>query len=248
MSRTARAAAASMSSPSTTLVLLSFDEREALEKLIPLLPLHLFDRILAVDAGSTDGTLDVYRAHSIPYAIQDVRGRGNAFLFAARHVETDRIVFMSADGNEDPGDLPRMLRHLDDGYDMVIGGRFVLAGSCTDDSDDPIGIRRLGSMTYGAIVRAIWRSGVYDACNGFRAYRMDAFRRMKLDAPHHEIELQSTIRAAKLGLRVKEFPTRELERMGGFHKKTARTFTLAWRTGLYLVREIFLGHRPFARP
>jgi glycosyltransferase involved in cell wall biosynthesis len=232
---------------SATLVLLSFDEREALERLLPVLPIELFERVFAVDGGSTDGTLDLYRAHSIPCFVQDRPGRGNAFLFAERLLETDRVVFLSADGNEDPADLPRMLHHLDEGYDMVIGGRFVLPGSCTDDSDDPIGIRRLGSMTYGAIVRAIWRTDVYDACNGYRAFRTEAMRRMKLDAPLHEIELQSTIRAAKLGLRVKEFPTRELERMGGFHKKTAATFTLAWRTGFYLMREIVLGNRPLAR-
>lgn len=228
---------------STTLVLLSFNERECLEKLLPMLPLALFDRVFAVDAGSTDGTLDVYRANGIECFVQDVRGRGNAFLFAEKRVETDRVVFLSSDGNEDPGDLPKMLAYLDEGYDMVIGGRFLLPGSCTDDSDDPIGIRRLGSMSYSAIVRAIWRSGVRDACNGYRALRTASMRQMKLDAPLHEIELQSTIRAAKLGMRVKEFGTRELPRLAGTHKATAGTLQLAWRTGLFLVREIFLGKR-----
>ena len=66
-----------------------------------------------------------------------------------------------------------------------------------------------------------------------------------MNAPLHEIELQSTIRATKLGMRVKEFPTKELPRLGGSSKPTARTFTLAWRTGLYLLREIVLGRRPF---
>jgi hypothetical protein len=123
---------------------------------------------------------------------------------------------------------------------MVIAGRFVLPGSCTDNSDDPFRIRRYGSMAYGLIVRLMWRSGVYDACNGFRGYKLESMKRLRLDAQLHEIEIQSTIRAAKLKMRVKEFPTRELLRMGGFHKATAATFPLAWRTGACVLRELFV--------
>jgi glycosyltransferase involved in cell wall biosynthesis len=228
---------------STTLVLLSYDERAALEKLVPLIPFDLFDRVLAIDAGSTDGTLDIYQAHAIPYLLQSVPGRGNAFLQAQDKMETERVVFFSTDGNEDPSDLPRMLAYLDEGYDLVIAGRFILAGSCSDDSDDPCRIRKLGSIAYSLIVRAIWRSGVWDSCNGYRGFKLASMKQMKLDAPLHEIELQSTIRATKLGMRIKEFPTRELRRMGGPRKPTAATLTLAWRTGFFLLREIFLGKR-----
>ena len=228
---------------STTLVLLSYDEREALERLLPLIPLHLFDRVVAIDPGSTDGTLELYQARGIPYVIQPARGRGNAFLLAAEIVDTERVVFFSADGNENPEDLPLMLRYLDEGYDLVIGGRFVRPGSCSDNSDDPWRLRRAGSIGFSAIVRLLWGCDVWDSCNGLRGFRLEAMRRMRLDAPLHEIELQSTIRAAKLGMRIKEFPTRELLRMGGWRKTTAGTWTLGWRTALYLVREILLGRR-----
>jgi glycosyltransferase involved in cell wall biosynthesis len=230
-----------MPTSSTTLVLLSYNEREALEKLLPLIPIHLFDRVIAVDPGSTDGTLELYTRAGIEHVLQPTRGRGNAFIQAQELCTTERLVFFSTDGNEDPGDLPRMLAYLDDGYDMVIGGRFVLPGSCSDNSDDPLRIRRYGSMTYSLIVRLVWRSGVYDACNGFRGYKLASMKRMRLDAAMHEIEIQSTIRAAKLGMRVKEFPTRELLRMGGFHKATAATFPLAWRTGVCVIRELFVN-------
>lgn len=233
-----------MSKPeSTTLVLLSYNEREALEKLLPLIPLALFDAVVAVDPGSTDGTLDLYAAHKIPYVLQNLPGRGNAFLQARDQVRTERVVFFSTDGNEDPGDLPAMLGYLDQGYDLVIAGRFVLPGSAADNSDDPVRIRKLGSITYSLLARAIWRTAVWDACNGYRAFRLEAMKRLKLDAPLHEIEYQSTIRATKLGLRIKEFPTRELRRMGGTHKATASTLRLAWTTGLCLLREIYLGDR-----
>jgi hypothetical protein len=42
-------------------------------------------------------------------------------------------------------------------------------------------------------------------------------------------------------MRVKEFPTRELPRLGGCHKPTAATLTLAWRTGVCVLRELFVN-------
>lgn len=227
----------------TALVLLSYDEREALERLLPLIPFDLFDRVLAIDPGSTDGTLDLYEANGIPVVIQKKRGRGNAFILASEIVETDRIVFFSADGNENPEDLSVILGFLDDGYDLVIGGRFVREGAASDNSDDPLRLRRAGSMGFSVIVRLIWGCDVWDSCNGFRGLRRDAMKRMCLDAPSHEIEIQTTIRAAKLGMKIKEFPTRELLRMGGWRKKTAGTWSLGWQTGRCIAREIFMGRR-----
>jgi glycosyltransferase involved in cell wall biosynthesis len=231
----------------TALVLLSYDEREALERLLPRIAFDRFDRVLAIDPGSTDGTLDLYRAHGIPVHIQAARGRGNAFRLAQDVAGTDRIVFFSTDGNEDPADLPQMLHWLDQGYDLVIAGRFLLRGATSDDSDDPLLVRKLGNIVYSLIVRLCWGSGVWDSINGYRAMRVDAMRRMRLDAPLHEIELQSTIRAAKLGLRIKEFATREQPRLGGTRKASAATWTLGARIGGFLVREMVIGRR-FARP
>lgn len=236
-----------MSGRSTTLVLLSWNERDALARLMPLIPFGAFERVIAIDRGSTDGTLDLYEAKGITCIPQALPGRGRAFLQAQDLVDTDRVVFFSTDGNENPEDLPVMLAWLDEGYDLVIGGRFLLEGSASDNSDDPLRIRRMGSIAFSLIARALWRTGVSDACNGFRGFRLASMKRMRLDAPLHEIELQSTIRASKLGMRIKEFPTRELPRMGGAHKATANTMTLAWRTGLYLLREVVVGRRPLTR-
>ena len=53
--------------------------------------------------------------------------------------------------------------------------------------------------------------------------------------------MQSTIKATKLGLRIKEIPTKELELLGGSRKETAETLTLGYRLGYYFFREIFIG-------
>src|SRR6187455_1586059 len=139
--------------PTATLILLSFDEAEALEKLLPSIPISLFEKTLAIDPGSTDGTLDLYHRAGIEVVIQQKRGRGQAFVLGSELVTTDLVIFFSVDGNENPEDLPRMLEMLRAGYDQVIAGRFIQRGSCSDDSDDPLKLRRAGASTFGILAR-----------------------------------------------------------------------------------------------
>ena len=90
-----------------------------------------------------------------------------------------------------------------------------------------------------ALIRLIWRSGVWDAINGFRAFQTDSLRRLNLDATMHDIELQSTIRAARMRMRILEIATREQRRMGGLRKATAGTWTLLVSLGSSFARELF---------
>lgn len=228
-----------MSRQPATLILLSYNERDALALLLPMLPVDLFASVVAIDPGSTDGTLDLYAQHCIRVVKQDQPGRGNAFRLATEIVDTPRVVFLSTDGNEDPRDLPKMLAYLDEDYDMVVAGRFVLPGSASDNSDDPLHLRKWITLAGSWLVRVLYRSNVWDAINGYRGFQMASLKRLRLDAASHEIELQSTIRAAKLKMRVKEFPTRELPRLGGSRKSTAGTWTLLTRLGWLMLRELF---------
>ncbi len=221
------------------LCILTWNEIDGISELFPKINKKLFSNIFAMDRGSEDGTLDYYKNHNIPFFVQNKPGRGNAFIEAFERTENDAIVFFSGDGNENPEDLETFVKFLNEGYDLVIGGRFILKGSKSDNSDDFFRLRWLGNIFFSIIARLIWKTGVYDSINGYRGITRRAMYKMKLDAQKHEIELQSTIRAAKLNLRIKEFPTKELERVGGERKYTAGTFTLGKTLSKMLIQEIF---------
>ncbi len=235
--------------PNTTLVLLSYDERAALERLLPLLPRDCFTRVVAVDGGSTDGTLELYHQYGIESVVQSQRGRGRAFQLAHRIVDTEHMLFFSTDGNEDPADLARIAAALDEGHDMVVAGRYVLPGSYCDCSDDPLRIRKYGAIALGWLVQRLFGGPVWDSINGFRGFSRAALDRLELDADGHDVELQSTIRAALLGLSVVEIPTREQPRLGGERKVTASTARLICSMTRRLVLELARRRRgqPCAR-
>jgi glycosyltransferase involved in cell wall biosynthesis len=174
------------------------------------------DEVRAVDGGSSDGTLEFFRAHGVPVLRQDRRGRGEAFRLAMRAARHDRVIFFSPDGNEDPEDIPRLVAGLAAGYDMVIGSRFMPGGRSEDDDKWLFTNRRWGNILFTWLVNRLWPTDqpITDTINGYRGLTRQAFQRLAPDAEGYAIEFQLSIRALALGLNVLEIPTREGDRIG----------------------------------
>ena len=160
-----------------------------------------------------------------------------------KHAKGENIIFFSGDGNEDPKDIPKVVKYLNQGNDLVIAGRFIFRNSQSDDSDDPIKFRKIFNYICSTLVRVIWKSGVRDSINGFRGMKRSAMDKMNLDVDGFEKEFQSPIRAAKLMLKIKEFPTNELLRLGGQKKPTCNNIILAYRFFRFFIKEILIGNK-----
>lgn len=199
-----------------TLVILTLNEIEGVTHIFPKLPLHLVDELLVVDGGSTDGTLEFFEARGVRVIHQTRRGRGEAFRLAARDARNDMLVFFSPDGNEEPADVPLLVDGLTQGYDMVIGSRFMPGGCSEDDDKFLFASRRWGNLTFTWLVNVLIprRTWLTDSINGFRAVTRDAFAHIRPDAEGYAIEFQMSIRARQLNLKVLELPTREAPRFG----------------------------------
>lgn len=225
----------------TTLVLLTLNEIEGLRAVFDRIPRDAVDEVLGIDGGSTDGTVEFLRERGVRVVRQQGKGRGSAMILGGQLASGDAVIFFSPDGNEDPRDIPKIVERLAEGYDLVIASRF-LPGSQSDDSDDPLRIRRLGDRTFTALVNRLWRGPkLTDVINGYRGVRRSVMERLNLDATYYEIEMQMTIRCKKLRCRISEIPTIESPRAGG------RTKSKTWKMGVLfvraIVREVFLGRR-----
>lgn len=229
-----------------SLIILVWNEIDAIREIFGQIPFDAVDEVIAIDGGSDDGTADFLRRKGLSVYTQKKPGRGNAFMEGLKRARGDNLIFFSGDGNEDPQDIWKIVRYLNEGNDLVIAGRFILPGSQSDDSDDPYLIRKHADIMLSKLVRMIWGGRVFDSINGFRGIKRAAMEMMNLDAQRYEIEFQTTIRALKLGMSIKEFPTKELKRMGGGRKPAAKTHVLANKFLRFFLRELLIG-KDFAK-
>jgi glycosyltransferase involved in cell wall biosynthesis len=176
-----------------------------------------FDEIVAIDGGSTDGTVEFYRDRNVRVLGQSSRGRGEAFLLAFRELQSDAFIFFSPDGNEDPADLPKFRRHLESGADLVIASR-MMAGAVNEEDHQMLRLRKWANNGFNLLANLMFRKqGPYvtDSINGYRAITAPAARILQLDSRDYTIEYQMTIRAMKHRLNVVEFATIEGQRVAG---------------------------------
>ena len=198
-----------------TLVVLTLNEIDGAGHVFPKLPLSSVDEVLVVDGGSTDGTIEFFRARGVRVIVQERRGRGEAFRLAVQHARNEWLIFFSPDGNEDPADIPRLVDGLAAGYDMVIASRFMAGARSEDDDKFLFASRRWGNLMFTWLVNVLFRGPrITDTINGYRAVTRTAFRRIDPDAQGYAIEFQMSMRALRLGLRVLEIPTQEGDRVG----------------------------------
>ncbi|MBI3549005.1 MAG: glycosyltransferase family 2 protein [Elusimicrobia bacterium] len=215
-----------------TIVLLTFNEIEAAPKVIGTIPKDAADEIIAVDGGSKDGTIDFLKSKGLRVVVQQERGRGIAFRLGAQEAKGEHVVFYSPDGNEDAKDIPRLFAALAEGYDMVIASR-MMKGAFNEEDVHWWRPRKWVNQSFTLAANMLWNRGDYvtDTINGFRGVTKAAMTRMATDEKGFPIEYQMSIRAMKLGLKIKEIPTHEGQRVGG--ASTAES----WPTGKRFVRK-----------
>lgn len=222
------------------LVLLTYNEIEALPKVFDSVPWGCAQEVFAVDGGSRDGTAEYLVSRGLKVLAQPRRGRGGAFRLAAAATRAEALVFFSPDGNEDPADIPRLFEKLEEGYDMTIASR-MMKGALNEEDAHWFRYRKWANQAFTLVANLFWNRGPYitDTINGFRAVRREAFEAMGCGADGFAIEYQMSIRAMKRGLKVTEIPTHEGQRLGGHSAASSVPTGLVFLGQLW--REIFRG-------
>ena len=172
--------------------------------------------VLVVNDGSTDDTAAVAAAAGArvvhhPYS----KGNGAAIKTGARAALGEVLVFMDADGQHDPADIPRLLDKLNQGHDMVVGAR-------QKGSQASVG-RGLANGLYNRL--ASWMTGhkVEDLTSGFRAVRADKFREFLYLLPNgFSYPTTSTMAFFRAGYSVAYIPIHAAKRIGKSHIRLLR--------------------------
>jgi len=169
--------------------------------------------IIIVDDGSTDGSFDVLkRLHEDDERLKVIRFRRNFGQTAAFAAGFDRsqgqvVITMDADLQNDPADIPLLLKKLEEGYDVVSGWRL--------PRRDPFLTRRLPSMIANWLISRVTGVHLHDYGCSLKAYRREVVKNVQL---YGELHRFIPAIANWMGVSVAEVPVRHHPRRFGRSK------------------------------
>ncbi|MDM1018965.1 glycosyltransferase family 2 protein [Acinetobacter sp. VNK23] len=167
--------------------------------------------IIVVNDGSTDNTVQIAeqagaRVISHPYP----KGNGAAIKTGARTASGEVIIFMDADGQHDPRDIPRLIEKIQQGYDLVVGAR-------QKGSQASVG-RGIANKLYNNLATYMTEHPVEDLTSGFRAVRADKFKEFLYLLPNgFSYPTTSTMAFFRAGYSVTYVPIHAAKRIGKSH-------------------------------
>ena len=158
--------------------------------------------VLVIDDASTDGTADVVAEIALTNArVRCVRSHlPSGFGFAVRAgldlFTGDAVSIVMADASDDPEDVVRYLRLLEAGHDCVFGSRFMRGSTVTDYPRAKLALNRLAN----GVVRALFRHGLNDTTNAFKAYRREVIESVQpLVSNHFNLTVELPLKAIVRG-------------------------------------------------
>ena len=208
----------------------ALDEEAALPDILAAMPQGLHSVVVA-DNGSTDATAAVARAGGAQVVFESERGYGAACLAGIRHLAQaddppDVLVFIDADGSDDPADIERVVGPLlSDEADMVLGVRRGVGG----DVGTILPHARLGNHIVLGLTEVLFRESFSDL-PPFRALRFDRLLELEMDDRNWGWTLQMQIRAVRHGLRIVEMDVPHRRRVEG-ESKISGSLGMSLRVG-----------------
>ena len=195
--------------------------------------------IIVVDDGSTDATREValsFGAKVVSHA--ESMGNGAAIKSGARAAAGDILVFMDADGQHKPEDIPRLLEQLRQGYSMVVGARSRASQAGAH--------RAIANGIYNRLASWMVGKAVLDLTSGFRAVDAKKFRQFLYLLPNgFSYPTTITMSFFRAGYTVAYIPIVAPSRIGKSHisilRDGIRFFLIIFKVGtLYSPLKLFL--------
>lgn len=191
-------------------------------------------RVVVVDDGSADGTgAEAERAGAEVLRLPANGGKGTALRAGLAHVlasDATHVVFVDADGQHDPADLPALLEAARSGDDFVIGSRM-------DDRDATPAYRYRTNEIGSRVLSRMTGHDVEDAQSGYRVVAADVLRRLALGARGYIIETEILLKAARHVERFRHVPVRAIYGGPSHYRPFTDTWVISWGAVYYKVFE-----------
>lgn len=153
------------------LIIPVLNEIDGLKTIFPKIDKKIFDQILFIDGGSTDGTISFLEENNCEYINQKKPGLSEAILEGIEALKVDCVIEFSPDGNCLTEHLPSDVRELKLGADLVVVSRYLPPAKSADDTF----ITGIGNFMFTKLVNQFGDQKVTDSLNIYRGFRINKF-------------------------------------------------------------------------
>ncbi len=216
------------SSDFVTVIIPTYNERENIQILIPKIEKifknnNITGEIMIIDDNSPDGTGEVADRFSKvfknikvihrPYKL----GLGSAYITGFKNATGNIIFEMDADLSHNPLKIPHFIKTINNGYDFVIGSRYIRGGEVIGWSI----YRKIISKGANLLAKIFLSLRTKDVTSGYRAYRRETLKKINYEtikSSGYAFQLEILYRAFKKGCKIKEIPITFIDRRKGRSK------------------------------
>jgi glycosyltransferase involved in cell wall biosynthesis len=165
----------SSTKPSVMVAMPAYNEQERVGATVAAVKPYA-DVVVVVDDGSKDNTITAAEdAGAVVIRHRINQGYGGALrtiFLTAQKYKPDILIIIDSDGQHDPKDVPRFVEKIQEGYDVVVGSRFLNKSS----TDMIPGYRKFGMKVLDhATMMVAGNIRVTDSQCGYRAYAKSAY-------------------------------------------------------------------------
>jgi dolichol-phosphate mannosyltransferase len=199
-------------------------------------------QLLVIDDASTDGTSTVVdrvaagNPRIVCYRSHYSRGFGLAIRAGLERFEGDAVAIMMGDDSDDPEDLARYHRVLEDGYDCAFGSRFMHGAEVHGYPTLKLVLNRIANWG----IRLMFRHAYNDTTNAFKAYRREVIDAVQpLLSNHFNLTVELPLKAIVRGYSYGILPISWRNRTAGQPKLSIQEMGSRY---LFIVLYVFLEH------
>jgi glycosyltransferase involved in cell wall biosynthesis len=210
----------------TLIVVPAYNEDESIVRVIDHLKEVLpdYDYVIIND-GSSDNTAKLCREHGYQMIDQKINlGLSGTFQCGMKYAQRhgyDAVIQFDGDGQHRPEYIPKMQKKIEEGYDIVIGSRFV-------DQVKPKSMRMFGNNMIELFTKLTTGKDIHDPTSGMRMYgkRIIRFMAKEINLAPEPDTISYLIRC---GAKVTEVQVEMDDRIAG------ESYLTAWKSMQYMM-------------
>ena len=186
-----------------SLAILNLNEIVSLRIILPKLLKYryLVDEIIAIDGGSTDGSKEFltknkikvidqnkkYSSFEITYLKKNIM---DAYWLGIKKAQFNNVIIpFTPDGNMMPKHLPKLIKKIKQGYEMVIVSRYKNNAKSYDDTL----VTGFGNYMFTKIVNLLFSGNFTDLMGGYRCVNKNLFKEFKINRSNLTIAIHTQL-------------------------------------------------------